>query len=121
MSKKIDLFASIRPANPVTHEPEATIYNWSIHRATYHDGDVTDHLMGSIVGKNGRVTSAVKWLNPVARTIITISGRVYQLSGSPGFSNEADFIWQTWKNKHDVINDEEVSIEYEKRITNIIN
>jgi len=121
MSKKIDLYAYVKPASPVNQEPESTIFNWSVHRAIYYDGDETDHLMGNIVGKNGRVTSAVKWLNPAERKIITISGRVYQLAGPAGFSNEAEFIWKTWKIKHGVTSDTDVSAEYEKRITNIIN
>jgi len=121
MSDSENLFPFIRPANPVTLEPEATITCWSVHRATFDDGDVSDHLVGFIYGKSGRVTSAIKSFDGDLRKITTLSGRLYTLIGAPGYSEDANYVWQNWKLKCRVLEDLDVSDLYVHQINNLLN
>ena len=121
MSDSENFFPFIKIANPVNIEPQATITNWSVHRVTFDDGDVSDHLVGFIHGKSGRVTSAIKSFDGNLRKIITQSGRIYTLVGTPGYSEDANYVWQNWKLKCRVIEDLDVSDEYAPKIRNIIN
>lgn len=121
MSDSGNLYAYIKLADSVAIEPEALISHWTIYRTTFDDGDVSDHLVGLIAGKSGRTTSAIQSFSGESGQIITASGRVYTLYGSPGFHEEADFVWQKWKQNCRVIKDVNVSDQYAKQIKNNIN
>ncbi len=121
MSDSENFFPFIKLANPVNIEPKATITNWSVHRVTFDDGDVSDHLVGFIYGKRGRVTSAIQLFDDNLGKIVTLSGRIYTLIGTPGYSEDADYVWQNWKLKCRVIEDIDVSDQYAQKIRNIVN
>ena len=121
MSDSIKLFAFIRPANSVSKEPEATMSNWTIHRVTFADGDISDHLVGFIHGKSGRTTSAIQSFNGELAQITTFSGRKYTLYGPPGFTEDGNYVWKNWKLKCRVIEDIDVSDQYVHKIKNLLN
>ena len=121
MSNSGNLYAYIKFADSVAIEPEALISHWTIYRATFDDGDISDHLVGLIAGKSGRTTSAIQTFRGELGQIITTSRRVYTLYGPPGFHEEADFVWQKWKLNCRVIKDVNVSDQYAKQIKNNIN
>lgn len=120
MSDSGNLYAYIKLADSVAMEPEAIISHWTIYRATFSDGDISDHLVGLISGKSGRTTSAIKSFSEAGQ-IITTSGRVYTLYGPQGYSKDADYVWQEWKLNCQVVREINVSDHYEKQIKNIIN
>lgn len=121
MSDSENFFPFIKLANPVNIEPKATITNWTVHRATFADGDISDHLVGFIHGKSGRTTSAIQSFDGELAQITTFSGRKYTLYGPPGFTEDGNYVWKNWKLKCQVVEDLDVSDQYAQKIKNIIN
>ncbi|MEX3984064.1 hypothetical protein AB4Y45_34440 [Paraburkholderia sp. EG287A] len=74
-------------------EPEVSIASWRI--LEINDG--TRHFVG-LDGRDfsGRVSSAIVEFDHETLRGQTLSGRVYQLIGTPGRSDNADYVWQQW-------------------------
>lgn len=88
---------SIWKPTSVTDEPSTTLYQWQIYDV---DGDFdhagkTRHFMG-YTGREGRVSSPVIEFDSVTMQGRTKSGRVYKLSGRPGFNSVATYVWSWW-------------------------
>ncbi|SFT95543.1 hypothetical protein [Paraburkholderia aspalathi] len=57
----------------------------------------TRHFVGADKRNlNGRVSSAIVAFDNKQLRGRTLSGRVYQLLGSPGRSDNADYVWRRW-------------------------
>lgn len=77
----------------VDEQPELTLTSWSVRQLA--DGD--RHLVGWCVeNREGRTTSKIVRFDSQALRGVTSSGRVYQLSGPPGFNTDADYVWSRW-------------------------
>jgi len=113
MVEIVDSIKNIWPINPVEIEPTAIIYNWSVIEVSYINTDEkTRHLIGDVPEKFGRATSAIQNYDSQTKTITTRSGRMYKLIDGTGYSDDADYVWQSWKKTNNVISEKNVSVEY---------
>ncbi|MCF6203437.1 MAG: hypothetical protein L3J59_07170 [Methylococcaceae bacterium] len=104
----------------VEKEPTVDVVNWSVHRVTFFNGDKSEHLLGFVPDKQGRVTSAIQSFNADTRKITTASGRVYTLVGPPGECEDAAYVWQYWKNMNGDVKDRNVTDKYATQIKNLL-
>lgn len=104
----------------VEKEPAAKMINWSVHRVTFFDEDESEHLMGFVPGKMGRVTSAIQHFEANTQKITTNSGRIYTLVGPPGKAEDAEYVWQCWKKMNGVVQDENVTDKYAAQIKKLV-
>jgi len=78
---------------PVSDEPGVSLIRWSI----LETDDGTRHFVG--VDKRdstGRVSSQVVTFDCLALRGETQSGRIYHLTGQPGWSSNAEYVWKCW-------------------------
>lgn len=99
---------------PIEQEPEETMIFWSVREAKFdQENDISRHLVGYIPRKGtGRVTSAIQEFDRKSMTVKTRSGRIYHLSGSPGFINDAEYVWLHWKSFNGVKEEADVTDQY---------
>ncbi|MHB9838296.1 hypothetical protein Q8F57_026070 [Paraburkholderia terrae] len=94
---------------PVTSEPEVSIARWRVLQI--HDG--TKHFVGASERDfSGRVSSGIVAFDSKTRRGRTLSGRVYQLVGSPGQSADADYVWQQWCLVNEVKSFTDVTVQF---------
>lgn len=100
------------PALSGEENPEETIVLWAVYEISDSSGNY-HHLAGYIPKrKTGRVTSPIQEFDKTMMRLTTSSGRVYKLEGPPSIQNETRLIWEEWKEKYDVKNDNEVTHQY---------
>lgn len=99
-------FPKIWNTASVETEPEKWIESWQIFKVTEC---VANHeLYGfHFFGRNvrefaGAVSSKIVSFDPASMKGITNSGRVYQLVGSPGYCDDAQYVLNNWKNVNQV-------------------
>lgn len=88
------------PIQSVEGRPQVTLTDWAAFEVPLHGiaQPWTRHLAGwSCEDRHGQVCSAVKSFDPVTSQCVTASGRVYRLSGRPGLSADASYVWRRWK------------------------
>jgi hypothetical protein len=110
----------VRRTEPVAMCPVENIVNWSIREAIFFNGDISRHLVGFVPTRSGRVTSAIQRFCPDNKTITTQSGRVYTLIGTPGKSDDGEYVWRHWSSANSVIHDIDVTDEYAKQIRSLV-
>lgn len=77
----------------VTVEPQLTLSSWQI----LETDNGTKHFVGKDVrDSSGRVSSAIEMFDACTLKGVTSSGRVYQLSGPAGQSEDAQYVWERW-------------------------
>ncbi|KVK93974.1 hypothetical protein WJ47_00160 [Burkholderia ubonensis] len=78
---------------PVIDEPEVSLSRWKI----LETADGIRHFVGADSrDRTGRVSSEVVTFDPRSLRGETRSGRIYQLIGEPGRSDNADYVWKRW-------------------------
>lgn len=78
---------------PVSLEPEVSITRWRVFEV---DGGAKHFVGADERNFSGRVSSEIVAFDCEARRGRTVSGRVYQLIGSPGRTDDADYVWRNW-------------------------
>ena len=81
---------------PAADEETTTLSGWCLYEArlAHTPARLSRHLIGwAEEAFEGRVSSAVIELDPVARTARTESGRLYRLRGKPGPNGDARHVW----------------------------
>jgi ATP-dependent Lon protease len=98
----------------IEQEPEETIIFWSVREAKFDQkSELSRHLVGYVPRKGmGRVSSAIQEFDRQSMTAKTRSGRIYHLSGSPGFSNDAEYVWLQWQSFNGVKEEIDVTDQY---------
>jgi hypothetical protein len=77
----------------IAEEPEVRISRWRIIEISAG----TKHFVGvDQLDLSGRFSSAIVVFDSQMLRGQTVSGRVYQLMGVPGRSDNADYVWQQW-------------------------
>lgn len=75
---------------PVSDEPQLSLVHWKILEA-----QGARHFVGQDVRDfTGRVSTPVLEFDPALRRGTTQSGRVYQLVGPHGWSENAQYLWE---------------------------
>jgi hypothetical protein len=92
----------------VSAEPEMSISDWQIletQKGSRHfvGNDVRDHT--------GRVSTAIQQFDPGTLRGVTSSGRVYQLVGPRGCSEDGRYIWERWCEVNGITSYTEVTTE----------
>ncbi len=87
--------SSVESALGVDLEPVMTMTRWRYVRVRRPDGLRTRHLVGWSEYE-GRVCSAIVSIDPLKKSLITQSGRVYQLDGEPGHDRDAAWVFSRW-------------------------
>jgi len=86
---------------------------WSIFDVTFSNGQQSCHLVGHVVSKSRRVSSAIKNFAPETKTIITRNDQIYRLAGRPRTNYNGDDIWEKWRELHNVSTYQNITHEYE--------
>lgn len=90
---------AISPPNSIDEEPIVTLVRWSVWRTELHE----NHLVGFRPSTlTGRVSSAIRSICSVSRTITTQTGRRYRLEGPSASRGLGEYVWQTWCTTHAV-------------------
>jgi hypothetical protein len=77
----------------VPDQPQIRLSNWTIKHCKEGDFFVgTNTAEGT-----GRVSTKIVMFDQHNRRGRTESGRVYELIGSPGYSNDGEYVWNTYK------------------------
>ncbi|ALV07721.1 hypothetical protein [Roseateles depolymerans] len=85
---------------PTTAEqPDAVLTSWRAFEVEVPGlAGPTIHIAGYIGAEGcGRVTSPIEELDAANRSVVTSSGRVYQLRGAPGLNGDAEYVWAKWQ------------------------
>jgi len=100
-------------AEPRNNFP-VTIMAWSIKEIVWGESEQpTRHLVGHIPqNSSGRASSAIQSFDREKMLITTSSGRVYALLGPPGENDDADYVWEHWKDFNNARNEKDVTNEY---------
>ena len=78
---------------PTSAQPELTLVRWRV----FEIEDGAWHLVGfCIENHEGRVSSPVTGIDPVAAAATTYTGRTYRLDGPPGHDGHGDYVWSRW-------------------------
>ncbi|MCK5667296.1 MAG: hypothetical protein KAI17_27605 [Thiotrichaceae bacterium] len=121
MSPPFIEFFLIQEAESVIREPKASITNWTIIEVTFTDDTQSNHLLGFVVGKKGRITSAIQKFDCATKTITTRSGRVYSLLGQPGSNRDIQHLIAGWYYLDQIVKYKNVTDNYAKKIKSIVN
>lgn len=83
----------------VAEAPSVSLLQWRI----LETDDGTRHFVGSDKRDfTGRVSSAIQQFDPGNLRGETQSGRIYQLVGGAGYSDNGDYVWKNWCRVNDV-------------------
>ncbi len=86
---------------PVEDEPAITLTSWMIIETV--EPEPSRHFVGYTgSGREGRVSSPIVTFDAETLRGITHTGRVYQLSGSPGLNGDAEYVLGRWKSGYKV-------------------
>jgi ATP-dependent Lon protease len=98
----------------VPSERDATMIHWSMREVVWGDTDRrSQHLVGFVKeDEKWHVSSLIEKFDRQAKRVKTSDGRVYHLEGPPGTSDEAEYVWLDWKDRHDVHEESDVTHQY---------
>ncbi|MEM5371643.1 hypothetical protein V4C53_37225 [Paraburkholderia azotifigens] len=84
---------SLWAVDSIASQPQVSIVRWKVLEID----DGTRHFVGADERDfSGRVSSAIEIFDRTTMCGRTLSGRVYQLVGGPGRSDDADYVWHHW-------------------------
>jgi hypothetical protein len=92
----------------VSAEPEMSISDWQILETQLG----SRHFVGCDVRNlTGRVSTAIQEFDPAVLRGVTSSGRVYQLVGPSGWSENGRYLWERWCKVNDITSYTDVTAE----------
>ncbi|MNK09914.1 hypothetical protein D3C87_279150 [compost metagenome] len=80
---------SIWSIGPISEQPSVSIVDWSIketNNGRYFVGTELPH-------HSGRVSTQIIEYDAEKKIGRTVSGRIYQLLGEPGYSSNGEYVW----------------------------
>lgn len=88
-----ELFGGVWKTPGVAKDPVIHLQRWCVME-TQHG---TRHLVGHNMDRwEGRASTAIQSIDPVTRTVTTLSGRVYELVGPAGYDSNGTYVWNRW-------------------------
>lgn len=97
----------------IEQEPEVKLWSWSIYEveSSLWNGR-TLHIVGyGGYAHGGRTSSKVVSFDPETMKMQTERGRVYKLLGDPGFSLDAEYVFNVWCARNEVTIRKEVTVK----------
>jgi hypothetical protein len=91
----------------VPEQPELVLKRWR----AYEVEDLRFLVGWNATDGEGRVSTYFASFDPAMRRVQTGSGRVYELSGPPGYDGDADYTWTRWQRMHGVSDVRDVTDE----------
>lgn len=89
-------------------EPTITLTSWRIYAT-----DKGRHVVGwHVEGREGRVSSAIASFDAETMRLTTRSGRVYKLTGEPGYNSDAEHVWSVFRRINAIATADDVTQEY---------
>lgn len=109
-----DIRANIWKAPSTDEQPLAVAERWTVMRATFANGDVSDHVVAYLGDEHsGRVSSAIQSFDPDKHVAVTRSGRQYKLPlDRHGFDPDGLYVWGAWATDNKVRTFKDVGAEY---------
>lgn len=100
---------SIWHTTPVGSVPMLELTEWSVFQTETGER----HFVGyNITEREGRVSSAIVEFDPISFTGRTKTGRIYKLTGKPGFNSDAEYVKSRWLDINRVSEYFDVTDEY---------
>ncbi|MDR3369071.1 hypothetical protein [Rhodoferax sp.] len=89
---------TIWTVKPIEEQRALTLTDWAIFGIKMSRSPVRRrHFAGyNVQDREGRASSAIVQFDTVTLRGVTKSGRVYQLSGSPGLEGDGQHVWASW-------------------------
>lgn len=92
--KLLQIGGGVWETRPVAEAPEIVLRSWRVIEIE----NEARHFIGyNETEGEGRVSSKIITFDKETKRGVTRSGRVYQLIGSPGFNDDALYVWARWK------------------------
>jgi hypothetical protein len=86
---------------PVSEEPSITLMSWAIIET--EEEKPSRHFVGyNYANREGRVSSPIVTFDAKTLRGITHTGRVYQLAGSSGLNDDAEYVLGRWRRGYEV-------------------
>jgi len=93
-------------SHSVSAEPEIVLIRWRVLETKNGDR----HFVGARADDlTGRVSSTIVQFDAQRRSGVTLSGRIYELSGEPGLNLDADYVWDMWRRANGITQYEDVT------------
>ncbi|KAA0894254.1 hypothetical protein [Oryzomonas rubra] len=89
---------------PIDREPEIVLTDWTVYEVSSNlwPGR-TRHFVGfSVMGREGRVSSAIVQFDADKMAGVTESGRVYLLKGAQGGHPDGLYVWGLWCRRNEI-------------------
>ena len=101
---------------PVSERPEVVLADWRVFEVQLPNRiQRTRHFSGQNISDcEGRASSASVFFDSVTGQGMTESGRVYQLQGKTGFTEDGEYTWNRWKSINAVTEIVDVTAEIKK-------
>lgn len=93
MKKRTDQFVTVGniwTVSPVSDQPVIRLARWAVFEVETHER----YLVGfNLADEEGRVSTAIQTFDSVTCRAVTMSGRTYQMIGSPGYDPDGNWLW----------------------------
>lgn len=97
----------------VTEAPDERLRSWAAFEVLVPGlGERTRHVAGEVSDRSGRVSSPLVAIDDAIRSVVTRSGRVYQLVGRAGLGLEGEYVWRHWLSGSEARDVQEVTAEF---------
>ena len=98
---------------PVSQRPEIVLIDWHVFEVQLPNRTQrTRHFAGQNISDcEGRTSSAIVTFDLKTGRGTTESGRVYQLQGKTGFTDDGEYTWNRWKSINSVTDVVDVTAE----------
>lgn len=102
---------------PLEVQPALDLSHWRVSEVAV-GGKRERHVWGwNCIDLEGRASSAITKLQPESRTVVTASGRLYRLLGSPGWNSDGAHTWGRWMAINQAADEIDVTAEVESQLS----
>ena len=99
----------VRRVAAINAEPGIVLIRWRVLQTDQGHR----HLVGAREDDfDGRVSTAIVSFDVPKQVAVTQSGRIYRLSGPPGYSEDGQYVWERWSAANGVTSYEDVTSTY---------
>jgi len=105
---------------PVSDQPVIILARWRVVEVLTKNMAIERHFIGyNVEDGEGRASTAVEQFDPATGQAKTKSGRIYQLTGEPGYDSDGEWVWQNWARLNHFSDEKDVTAEFWKLMAGI--